>query len=202
MESQFLGRDIAHDHLTAFAVTARSCRRPCARNARGGTCPRPLPPDGRTHPGVTARTCRRPSPTWPGPLVTAVAVRRRRRRRLRLPGAGEVEGGNEAVIAELGVLRLARVVFSQSSALTSPLSTRRGFSISKPAGRRSTSRTRPPASFDFDLHDHDEALVLLDLRRPAGGALEVHLLAVERVVGALDGEALGDGRARSSATSR
>ena len=40
----------------------------------------------------------------------------------------------------------ASVVLSQSRLLMSPESTRRGFSISRPAGRRSTSRMRPPVS--------------------------------------------------------
>ena len=74
----------------------------------------------------------------------------------------------------------------------SPESTRRGFSISRPAGRRSTSRMRPPVSVRLDLQHHHQAVVLLELAGAAGGALEVDLLAVERVVGALDGEALGD----------
>ena len=45
---------------------SRAGRRPCARSGRGGTCPRPSPPDGRTSPASPRARCRRPWPTMAG----------------------------------------------------------------------------------------------------------------------------------------
>src|SRR6185436_2738766 len=48
----------------------------------------------------------------------------------------------------------------------------------------------------LDLHNSNEAIVLLHCGRATGGALQVYRLAVQRVVAALDLEAAGGGRLR------
>ena len=179
--------------LTRLRRDLEPARRRCGRSGRAGTCPPPSPPDARTSRASPRARYRRPWPRLPDRRLSsspsarrraAVARRRRSRRRRRSGRRGT---------------RCARgctVVFSQTRLLMSPESTSRGFSISRPAGRRSTSRMRPPVSGDSTFSTTTRRSFCLSLARAAGGAREVHLLAVERVVGALDGEALGDGRLR------
>ena len=152
---------------------------------------------GRVH---EASPASRPAPgRRPSPSSRARAAPRRRRQSAGRAGRRPSRRSRRRPRSGRRGTRCAAactVVLSQSSVLTSPPVDEARVLDLEAGGQPVDQQDAPARLRRLDLEHHHHALVLLELARAAGGAGEIDLLAVERVVGALDGEALGDGGLR------